>query len=96
MPLEIPSAAPTILIRRSAFERAGLTRPDIDARYNLTPDEFRVEGEIIAVGPLYEEDAVADLVEQLERIGLVYFDDYFEMSGNWPAWGRIFVTERKE
>ncbi|HEU4642320.1 MAG TPA: hypothetical protein VFS44_07675 [Gemmatimonadaceae bacterium] len=96
MPLELPSDAPTLLIRRSAFERAGLARTDIDARYNLTPEEFRVEGELIVIGPLYEEKALTDLVDQLEGLGLAYFDDYFEMSGNWPVWSRIFATERRE
>lgn len=95
MPLELPPDAPTMLVRKSAFERAGLTRADIDARYNLTASEFRVEGELIAIGPLYEEDALADLTEQLEGLGLIYFDDFFEMSGNWPEWSAVFVGTRR-
>ena len=43
MPLEIHSDAPTMLVRRSAYERVGLARAHFDLRYNLTPDEFRVE-----------------------------------------------------
>ena len=39
-----------MLVRKAAFERAGLARAHFDARYNLTPDEFRVEGEMIAIG----------------------------------------------
>jgi hypothetical protein len=46
MPLEIPPDAPTMLVRKSAFERIGLARAHFDAKYNLTPDEFRVEGEM--------------------------------------------------
>jgi hypothetical protein len=91
MPLDIAASAPTLLIRRAAFERAGLTRAQLDERYNLTADEFRVEGELIAIGPLVEEDAIGDLVEQLETVGLVYFDDFFELSGNWPAWCRVYA-----
>lgn len=91
MPLIINADAPTLLIRKSAFERVGLTRRAIDERLNLTPDEFRVEGELIAVGPLVGETALPDLVEELETVGLVYFDDFFELSGNWPAWLRLFV-----
>jgi hypothetical protein len=91
MPLDLSASAPTLLIRRAAFERAGLVRADIDARYNLTPDEFRVEGALITIGPLVEEDAVGDLIEQLEGAGLVYFDDFFELSGNWPAWCQLYV-----
>ena len=84
--MHLSSDAPTMLIRRTAFERAGLMRTDIDARYGLTPDEFRVEGDVVAIGPLHADDAVTDLSEQLEALGLVYFEDFFEMSGNWPAW----------
>ena len=91
MPLPIAADAPTLLIRKSAFERVGLTRRTIDERLNLTADEFRVEGELIAVGPLVGETALPDLVEELENVGLVYFDDFFELSGNWPDWLRLFA-----
>jgi hypothetical protein len=91
MPLTIPADSPTLLIRRQAFERAGLERAAFDARFNLTPEEFRVEGQLIAVGPLVGEDAAAGVIEELEAVGLVYFDDFFEMSGNWPEWLRVLV-----
>lgn len=91
MPIAISTDAPTLLIRRSAFERVGLTRTTLDERLNLTPEEFRVEGELIAVGPLVGETALPDLVDELETLGLVYFDDFFELSGNWPDWLRLFA-----
>jgi hypothetical protein len=91
MPLEIERTAPTLIIRRDAFERAGLTRAQIDDRLNLTPDEFRVEGSLIAIGPLHGEMDVGALVEELELVGLVYFEDMFELSGNWPDWLRIMA-----
>ncbi|HET7563426.1 MAG TPA: hypothetical protein VFJ96_00420 [Gemmatimonadaceae bacterium] len=91
MPLEMVSGAPTVLIRKAAFERAGLVRAAIDARFNLTADEFRVEGSVIAIGPLYEDDALGTLIEELEAVGLVYFDDFFEVPGNWPSWFRMLV-----
>ena len=91
MPLEIHPDAPTMLVRKSAFERAGLARAHFDARYNLTPDEFRVEGELIAIGPLYEEEALGTLTSELEALGLIYFEDFAELSGNWPLWLAIFA-----
>jgi hypothetical protein len=91
MPLEIRPDAPTMLIRKSAFERVGLARAHFDARYNLTPDEFRVEGELIAIGPLYEEEALGALTGELEALGLIYFEDFAELSGNWPPWLAIFA-----
>jgi hypothetical protein len=91
MPLRLPSDAPTLLIRRDAFERVGLTRQQFDTALNLTPDEFRAEGALIAVGPIVGETALGELIETLEGAGLVYFDDFFELSGNWPEWLSVFA-----
>jgi hypothetical protein len=91
MPLSTPAGAPTLVIRKEAFERAGLTRARLDERLNLTPDEFRIEGALIAVGPIHEEPSLLALVEELEELGLSYFDDFFELSGNWPSWLKLFV-----
>jgi hypothetical protein len=91
MPLTIPAGNPMLLIRREAFERVGLERVAFDTRFNLTPEEFRVEGQLIVIGPLVGEDTLAGLIEELETIGLVYYDDFFEMSGNWPEWLRLLA-----
>ena len=91
MPLSTQAGTPTLVIRKEAFERAGLTRARLDERLNLTPDEFRIEGALIAVGPIHEEPSLLALVEELEELGLSYFDDFFELSGNWPSWLKIFV-----
>jgi hypothetical protein len=94
MPLDISAGSPTLFIRRDAFERVGLTRQRIDARLNLTPDEFRVEGPLIAVGPLVGDTALDELLGELEALGLVYFDEFFELSGNWPEWLRLYALGR--
>jgi hypothetical protein len=92
MPLSLPREAPVLLIRRAAFERAGIERQALDTQFNLTADEFRVEGGLVAVGPLFGDDTLVSMVEALEASGLRYFDDFFELSGNWPEWLRVFAT----
>lgn len=87
------NTAPTLLIKKSAFERVGLTRAQFDEALALTAEEFRVEGGLIAVGPLVGEDTLSDLIAQLEDEGLVYYDDFFELSGNWPDWLRLFAMD---
>jgi hypothetical protein len=91
MPLSVPFSVPTLLIRKTAFERVGLTRQVVDERLHLTPDEFRIEGGLIAIGPIPGDEELTTFVEELERVGLVYFDDFFDLSGNWPEWLKIFV-----
>jgi hypothetical protein len=89
MPLTVPQGNTTLFIRREAFERTALTRQAIDERLNLTADEFRVEGALIAIGPLAAETGISELIEELEGAGLAYYDDFFELSGNWPDWLRL-------
>ena len=94
MPITLSSSAPTILIRKEAFERVGLTRTAMDERLNLTADEFRVEGALVAIGPLVGDTAATSLIEELEAMGLEYFEDFFEMSGNWPEWLSLYALAR--
>ncbi len=91
MPIQLDHDRPTILIRQRAFEDSGIARAELDRKYNLTDEEFQVESGLIAVGPLPSDDLLPELIEDLEGRGLVYFDDFFEMSGNWPEWMAIYV-----
>lgn len=94
MAIATSTGAPTLFLRREAYEKSGLTRAALDERLGLTPDEFRVEGNLIALGPIYsaEGDALGELVAELEDAGLVYFDDFFELSGNWPDWLKLYAS----
>jgi len=33
---------------------------------------------------------IGEMVEHLEAKGLVYFEELFEWSGNWPEWLRLY------
>jgi hypothetical protein len=92
MPLQIHPGAPTLFIKRSAYERTGMLRSALDERLGLTADEFRVEGDVVAIGPVHDAEAFAALLDDLEQLGLVYYDDYFELSGNWPVWLGILAS----
>ena len=91
MPLPIAHGVPTLFFRREAYERAALTRASLDARLGLTDEEFRVDGNIVALGPIYDVEALGTLVDELEAAGLVYYDDFFELSGSWPEWLSVMV-----
>ncbi len=91
MPLQVAAGLPTIFIIKEAFEHAGLVRSEIDQLFNLTDAEFRIEGNLIAIGPLPSDEMVGPMLDYLEQKGLSYFDDLFELSGNWPEWLRLFA-----
>ena len=91
MPLPVTQGVPTLFIRRPAYERSGVTRASIDERLGLTDGEFQVDGDLVALGPIYDVDALGTLVDDLERAGLVYYEDFFELSGSWPEWLELVV-----
>jgi hypothetical protein len=95
MPLELMYDRVVLLIRQSAFERVGLTRQAMDERYNLTDEEFRVEDGLIVVGPLPSDELLPELIDDLEASGLTYFEDFFELSGNWPDWLSLYARRAK-
>ena len=63
--------------------------------YNLTDEEFRVEDGLIALGPLPSDDILPELVGDLEASGLIYFDEFFELSGNWPDWLSLYARGQR-
>ena len=91
MPLPVSQGVPTLFIRREAYERTGLTRTTLDERLGLTDAEFQVDGDLVALGPIYDVDALGTLVDDLEGAGLTYYDDFFELSGSWPEWLEVVV-----
>ena len=91
MPIPLSHTAPTMFIRKAAFERAELSRQAFDEALGLTPEEFVVDGGLIVIGPLVGESALTELIDALEGVGLVYFEDFFELSGNWPEWLKLFA-----
>jgi hypothetical protein len=92
MALRLDTSGPALAIRREAFERAQLTRATIDDALGLTPDEFRVEGALIVIGPIADPDGIGALIDRFEDAGLVYFDDFFELPSHTPPWLALHVA----
>ena len=37
---------------------------------------------------------VSELIQELELSELAYFDDFFDLSGNWPEWVTLYARNR--
>lgn len=94
MPLPLSPLGSTLAIKREAFERVGLTRGVVDDILNLTDEEFRIEGAVIAIGPLANPDDIPSLIDVFEDAGLVYFDDFIEIPGGFPEWIELYLRHR--
>jgi hypothetical protein len=91
--LAIARDYPSLIIRRPAFERAGIARSHIDALLGLTDEEFRVSGDLVIIGPIHDDAAIQQLTAELEGAGLAWFEDFFDLSGQWPGWLRLFAAD---
>ncbi len=91
MTISLSQGHPTMVIRKEAYERSGIMRAALDERLGLTTEEFRVSGALVCIGPILEEDAMQDLISELEEAGLLYYHDFFELTGNWPEWLELFA-----
>jgi hypothetical protein len=91
MPLSVRAGLPILFVRKEAFERASLMRAEIDEQFNLTDAEFRVEKGLVAIGPLPSDEMIGPKIEYFEKKGIAYYDDMFELSGNWPEWLLLFA-----
>ena len=43
---------------------------------------------------MFDAEALSDLLAGLEKSGLVFFKDFFELSGNWPNWLTLYAMAR--
>jgi hypothetical protein len=51
-----------------------------------TSSPFDSNAEIASFGPHFGAEALETLVRRLSDLGLKYFDDFFEFSGDFPKW----------
>lgn len=95
MTAELSHDRSVIMIRQDAYENSGISRLALDERFNLTPDEFHAQDGLVVLGPLPSDEMLTEMISELEQNGLVYFDDFFELTGNWPSWLKIYVRGPK-
>jgi hypothetical protein len=74
-----------LIVRRNA-----LTERQVDLRdlFTAMEVEVRLDGsdDLLTFGPHFGREALNAIVSRLIKLGLVYFDDFFEFCGDYPPW----------
>jgi hypothetical protein len=74
-----------LLVRRKALEESGVSLGDVltalEVGEPLDENEY-----LISFGPHFGQEALDTMTQRLTTLGLRYFDDFFEFSGDYPKW----------
>jgi hypothetical protein len=55
-----------------------------------------INEDLVSFGPSFGEEALLEFISRLEKLGLVYVDDFVSMAFDLPTWCRIRVELPKE
>ncbi|PFH04486.1 hypothetical protein BCF11_5269 [Collimonas sp. PA-H2] len=83
-----------IVIRREALKEKAVNLSQILIEFHF--DRYFDESKnFISLGPFFGGDAADDCMRSLEKIGLIYIDDFFIFVGDFPQWCRFeaFLSE---
>jgi len=74
-----------IIVRLTSLNERGITFERLlNALETSAP--FDRNDEIASFGPHFGGEALETMVRRLSDLGLEYFDDFFEFSGDFPTW----------
>lgn len=74
-----------IVIRRDAMHAHSITRAQVLEA--LEVDRPLAENdELLSFGPSFGQEASDEFVRRLESLGLIYFDDFFDLVLSHPDW----------
>ena len=51
--------------------------------------------DLLSFGPHFGREALDQVSARLTKLGLIYFDDFFEFSGDYPKWCRFRAEVRR-
>jgi hypothetical protein len=74
-----------LVVRRKALKERGVSWDDLLAALEVS-EPLDKNDCLISFGPHFGQEAVHTMSDRLIRIGLRYFDDFFEFSGDYPKW----------
>lgn len=79
-----------IVVRRKALDEKKVNLSSILVEFNFER-YFDQSNEFVSLGPFFGGDAADDCMKGLEKMGLIYIDDFFIFMGDFPQWCRFEV-----
>jgi hypothetical protein len=80
-----------IIVRRGSLAERGI---ELEQVYQCmgTSVPCGISDELITFGPSFGVDAQREFIRRLEELGLNYFEDFFDVNIDRPAWCGFMVT----
>ncbi len=81
-----------IVIRKKVIVEKNVDLSTVLAEFNF--DKYFDQSEsFLSLGPFFGGDASEDCMRLLEKLGLIYIDDFFIFTGDFPGWCRFEVFD---
>lgn len=83
-----------IIIKKSALEKNDISFQSL-LQVMETEEPLDQNEELVAFGPHFGGEASAEFIRRLETVGLIYFEDFFDIPGlDLPEWCQLYVNLR--
>ncbi|MGK6310272.1 hypothetical protein [Variovorax sp. DT-64] len=80
-----------IVIRRASLEERGVSMEILlEAMEGNGPSDQNAE--LLMFSPIFGQDALDVLSARLAKIGLIYFDDFFDLKMVLPSWSKVEIS----
>jgi len=79
-----------IIIRRAALTERNVAWANVLGALE-TSEPLDSSETLISFGPHFGPEALDEFVRRLTSLGLVYFDDFIQFSGDWPGWCKFMA-----
>lgn len=74
-----------LIVRRNALVERQVELHDLLAVMEVG-ERFDSSDDLLSFGPHFGREALNTIVSRLIKLGLIYFDDFFEFCGDYPPW----------
>lgn len=81
-----------IVVRRKAIDEKLIDLLPVMREFHFE-NYFDESVSFVSLGPFFGGDSADSCMRSLERLGLVYIDDFFILEGYFPEWCRVEIFD---